>query len=288
MPTNHVFSTSSISLRNEQNLLEDLIDECVKIHGVDCYYIPRTSEITINNLLGEQPDTRLTGAYLVCVYMVNVEGYDGENEFLSKFGLNVRSSTNIVLTAREFSTYVGLFPWPREGDLIWMPMLRRMFEIKFVDPDVNFHALGRDASRPYYYELRLEQFKYSQENIQTGVSEIDAVEIYNSYTINLQLGAGSGNFHIGEEVYQGGNYITSTSTAKVTDWNPNDKILSITDIRGTMNASSNVTGTSSGTTYVVASTDDLDNVAPDEVSDNSELKISADNILIVDETNPLG
>lgn len=288
MATNQFFTTHSSSLAAEQLLVEDLIVEAIKVHGIDVYYIPRTSGVPLNNVLGEQFDTSLDTAYPIECYLINFEGYDDSNEFMSKFGLEIRSSTNLVISARSFKQFVGIYEYPREGDLIYVPVLERLFEIKHSDPDVNFHAMGRKASRPYYWEIRVEMFKYSQENIQTGISDIDLIETLNSYTIQLNMGTGSGNYVLGEEVYAGNTYITAEGTAKVADWNPVGKVLSIIDIRGTMNAAANVTGTVSGTTYAIQDLDVLEDHVPDDTSDNAELDDLSDVILDLTEDNPLG
>lgn len=286
MPVNEYFTQHTIATMNEQNLLEDLIVESIEISGVDCYYIPRESASELSNILGEQPDTRFSNAYPVAIYMLNVEGYLGEQEFMTKFGFNIRASTNMVISAREFKKMVKLFPDPREGDLIYVRVLNRVFEIKDVDADTNFHSIGRAASRPYFYEMRTEQFKYSEENIQTGIPEIDDIERLNSYTMLLVLNNGSGNYVIGEEVFQGPDYVTSPATAKVVDWNPANKILSVVDIRGQINTSSNVTGTLSSTIYNVVTANPLVDAVPDTERDNQELSDDV-NLIIVPTSNPL-
>lgn len=289
MATNHVFRSHSSAVSNEQSLLEDLIVEIIKIHGIDIYYIPRESEADIPSFLGEQADTRLSNAYPIECYLVNFDGYDGDNEFMSKFGLEIRSSTNLIISARSFKSFVGLFERPREGDILYVPVLERLFEIKHADPDVNFHQMGRKASRPYYWELRVEQFKYSQENIETGISDIDIIEVLNSYTLQLQLAAGSGNYVMGEEVYQGNNYLTATSTGKVSDWNPSGMVLSVIDVRGSMNTAAPIVGVTSGTSYTLSSYDELEDHVPDDLSDNAQLDDLSDAILDTsEETNPLG
>ena len=287
MATNKFFTTHSAAISNEQNLMEDLIVEAVKVSGIDVYYIPRTSDIDLNNILGEQSDSRLSSAYPIECFLVNFEGYDGENEFMSKLGFEMRASTNIIITARSFREFVGIYEKPREGDLIYIPMLEKLFEIVHSDPDSNFHVFGRRESRTYFWELRIELFKYSQENIDTGIEDIDIIEDLNSYSIQLNLGAGSGNYVIGEEVYQGSAYITANSTAKVADWNFTDKILTITDIVGSMNASVNVVGVVSGTSYTVSDYDELEDHVPDDISDNDELNTESENLIDDSETNPL-
>ena len=169
-------------------------------------------------------------------------------------------------------------------------MLERLFEIKHSDPDINYHQLGRKASKPYYWELRVEQFKYNQENIKTGISDIDLVGVLNSYTQQLHLlaSSGSGNYVIGEEVYQGSNYLTASSTATVSDWNPDDKVLSVINIVGEFTGDTEVTGVQSGTYYTLKDIDDLEDHVPDDTSDNVELGDEALFMIDTSEVNPLG
>lgn len=293
MATNSYFRSHSAAVTNEQRWLESSIVEVIKIHGIDIYYIPRESDIDYTAILGEQPDTRLTDAYPIECYLLNFDGYDGDNEFMSKFGLEIRSSTNLIISARSFKQFVGLptgKPHPTEGDILYIPVLRRLFEIKHSDPDVNYHQLGRSAVAPFYWELRVEQFKYSQENIDTGISDIDLVGVLNSYTIQLALDAGSGSGHyvIGEDVYQGNNYLTASSTGQVKDWNPTDRILSVINVKGTMNAATSVIGTTSGTSYTVSTNADNDDYVSDDISDNGVLDDLGDVLLDTTENNPLG
>lgn len=290
MATNHFFRSHSSAVASEQQLLEDLIVEVVQVAGLDIYYIPRESDVDYNAILGEQSDSRLSNAYAIECYLVNFDGYDGDNEFMSKFGLEIRSSTNLIMTARSFRRFItpstGL-THPTEGDILYIPVLQRLFEIKHSDPDVNYHQLGRKASQPYYWELRVEQFKYSQENIDTGIPDIDLVGVLNSYTVQLHLQNGTGNYIIGEEVYQGNNYLTSTSSAKVSDWNPTNKILSIINVRGEMNANVAIVGTSSLTSYVLNDYDDVEDHVPDDQSDNLVLNDAAIVMIDTSENNPL-
>jgi hypothetical protein len=291
MATNPYFTTHSAAITNEQLLLEDLVAEVVAIHGIDVYYVPRESEALLNNIIGEQPDTRLTDAYPIEVYLVNFDGYDGPNEVMTKLGLEIQSSTNFIMTARSFRRHVtphSGFKEPREGDLIFVPVLQRLFEIKHADQNISFHQLGRKAGKTMYWEIRAEQFKYSQENIETGIADIDAIETLNSYIIQLNLARnGTGNYIIGEEVYQGLNYLVANTTAKVVDWNPVDKVLSVTDIRGEFEAG-DVSGVNSGVTYELQDYDPLQDNVPDDISDNMDLKDEALLMIVDTETNPLG
>jgi hypothetical protein len=123
--------------------------------------------------------------------------YGGEKEFFSKFGLEIKNTVNIILSKRSFSQRVpqDLFTRPREGDLIYVPFLNgtgELFEIKFTNQTKDFFMLGRKI--PFFYELELEKFKYSQEVIDTGVEDIDDVMIQSSYTLDLIVGQGEGSF----------------------------------------------------------------------------------------------
>ena len=286
MPTSQYFTTWSAQQTNQQNLLEDLIVQSIRISGIDVYYVPRESETSLNALLGEQPDTRFVDAYMIEMYLVNVDGYEGENEFLSKFGIEVRSSSVMIVAHRSFQRWVRDLKKPREGDLIYVPMMKRIFEIKDVDVDANFHQIGRKETNPYYYELRVEQFKYSQEQLDTGIDEIDDLETRIAYRIDFQMGLGSGNYLLNEEVIQTVGAFANTAT--VADWNPQTKLLSVMNLTGDFSNTANVIGRTSNVYYMLSSYDPLKDSVPDDLSDNEVMQDETDLIILRNEKNPLG
>jgi hypothetical protein len=170
----------------EQRVVEDLIVESIKIMGFDAYYCPNDNDIARDILYGEDPVKRFSSAFPIEFYLSSSLEYLGEREFFTKFGLEIKNNVNIILSKRSFSQRVpqSSFTRPREGDLIYVPFLNgtgELFEIKFVDQTKDFFTLGRKI--PFFYELQLEKFKYSQEVIDTGQADIDDAVTQSSYTI---------------------------------------------------------------------------------------------------------
>jgi hypothetical protein len=288
MATSVYFNNYSVGVINEQRLLEDLIVESIQIMGHDCFYIPRDSYNGDDEIYGETINARFTRAYSMEVYLANVEGYEGDGDFFSKFGLEIRDTSNFVVSTRAFNKYVptNIADRPREGDLLYVPVMRKLFEIKFVEEELNFFSIGK--RNPYMYELRCELFRFSDENFDTGVEEIDDVEKEASYTIELTLGSGSGNYLSGELVYQGSNVSTSNTKATVTEFNPTEKTITLHNIVGTFATATNLRGNTSNALYVVTSTDVLgDHVFYDDY-DNKEIQTEGALFIDLSEINPFG
>jgi Virus neck protein len=288
MATSVYFNNYSVGVINEQRLLEDLIVESIQIMGHDCFYIPRDSYNGDDEIYGETINARFTRAYSMEVYLANVEGYEGDGDFFSKFGLEIRDTSNFVVSTRTFEKYVptNIATRPREGDLLYVPVMRKIFEIKFVEEELNFFSIGK--RNPYMYELRCELFRFSDENFSTGVEEIDEVEADASYTIQLTLGAGSGNYLSGELVYQGSNVSTSNTKATVTDFSPTEKTITLRNIMGTFATATNLRGNTSNALYVVTSTDILGDYTFYDDYDNKEIQTEAALFIDLSEINPFG
>ena len=289
MATSVYFNNFSAATINEQRLMEDVIVESIKIMGHDIKYMPREAYDSTDDIIGESPQAKFNRAYTMEMYLANVEGYEGDGDFFSKFGLEIRDTSNFVVSRRTFERYLPstVAARPREGDLIFVPLLGKIFEIKFVEEELMFFALGKRT--PYIYELRCEVFRYSQEDFNTGDSEIDDIEHQIGYTIALNLGAGSGNYHIDEIVYQGSNATTgATVTAQVKDWNASTKILEVINIKGVFTAATQVKGNTSNTIYTVTSYDDLADLIDNDDSDNRVIQTEANNFIDLTEINPFG
>jgi hypothetical protein len=193
-------------VRQEQNLVEDLIIEAIKIYGVQAYYLPRT-HVNLDTLYAEDASMLFDDAIELELYIKTFDGFLGQEDFLSKFGLQIDESINFVVAQKRFlqSLKVGLLTEysynllledgnelinevtydydaiirPREGDLIWFPMAKYMYEIKFTENIENFFQLGK----LYTFELRCERYRYSNERIDTDIEEIDNIEeIYSQST----------------------------------------------------------------------------------------------------------
>ena len=159
---------------NESRLMEDVIVESIQIMGQNVYYIPRESFDAGDMIFGEYSKSKFDKAYLIEAYMTNFEGFDGDNDFFSKFGLEIRETSNFIISLKSFkrSLPTTLRMRPQEGDLLYVPVIKSLVEIKFVEQELMFHSLGKRL--PFVYEMRCELFRYSQESINTGVEEIIA------------------------------------------------------------------------------------------------------------------
>ena len=277
----------------EQRVVEDLITESIKIMGFDAYYLPIENENDRDILYGEDPVKKFNSAFPVEFYLSSALEYGGEREFFSKFGLEIKNNISIILSKRSFSQRVpqNSFTRPREGDLIYVPFLNgtgELFEIKFTNQTKDFFMLGRKI--PYFYELELEKFKYSQEYIETGVQDIDNVVDQSSYAIELEMDTGTGNYMAKEIVYQApdNTHANATVVAIVSSWNDPTKILKVTNIAGEFTDNNIVIGASSNARYTLTSYDPLKDSVRNEVYDNHYIDNQANNIIDFTETNPFG
>lgn len=288
MATSVYFNNYSVGVINEQRLLEDLIVESVQIMGHDCFYIPRDSYNGDDEIYGETINAKFSRAYTMEMYIANTEGYEGDGDFFSKFGLEIRDTSNFVVAARTFQKYIpsNIAFRPREGDLIYVPVMRKLFEIKFVEEELLFFSIGK--RNPYIYELRCELFRFSDENITTGVEEVDDVGLENSYTIELNLGSGSGLYNIGEVVYQGANLSSASAKAVVSDYDPVTNKINLINITGTFAAATSLRGNTTNTIYTVTSTDVLGDYVFYDQYDNKNLQTEAALFIDLSEINPFG
>lgn len=199
MPTNLYFNQHS---KNEQNLVEDLFIESIKMYGIDVYYIPRV-DVDIDKILNEPIETQFSDAYMIELYLETIDSYEGDGALLGKFGIEVRSQLRFQISKRRWELSIGKFkdeddPRPLEGDLIYVPKIQKLFEIKYTDAEKPFWQLLNTPA----YTLTCELFEYSNEMINTEIGEIDNIENLHSQRITITLGDGSGNFQLREEVHQ--------------------------------------------------------------------------------------
>jgi hypothetical protein len=183
----------------EQRLVQDLINEQLKIYGVDVIYIPRKF-VRKQTIIREIQSSKFDDNYAIEAYINNYDGYSGQGDILSKFGVNLKDELSLVISKERFEDFISPFleipdndeipltSRPREGDLVYFPLGQRLFEVKFVEHEVNFYQLGK----LYMYELKCELFEYEDEVIDTSIEEIDSQIKDEGYITTLQLiGAGS-------------------------------------------------------------------------------------------------
>ena len=288
MATSHYFNNYSGVMNNQQRLMEDVIVESIKIMGHDCWYVPREGFDPTDPIFGENAQSKFERAYHMEMYLANVEGYEGDGDFFSKFGLEIRDTSNFICSRRSFERYVpsSIATRPREGDLIYVPTLNKLFEIKFIEEELMFFSLGN--RNPYIYEMRCEMFRYSQENLNTGVDEIDHIEQTKGYAIELNLSTGTGNYFNTEQVYQGANLASASATAFVKDWDPITKIIQLYNIVGEFSSNTALIGTTSNASYTTAVVDTLGDYLDYDTYDNRHIQDEADQFLDLSENNPFG
>jgi hypothetical protein len=171
--TNFFFNNFQSS--QEQLLIEDLVIESIRIYGLDCWYVPRVL-VNKDKIYGEDSLSEFKKSYMVEMYVKNVEGFAGEGDFLSKFNVEIRDQITLTIARRTFENEVlyfeNSFSRPREGDLIFLPLNNKVFQIKFVEHEPVFYQMGSLQM----YDLKCELFEYSNEKMNTGIQAMDELE----------------------------------------------------------------------------------------------------------------
>tara|TARA_B100001559_G_scaffold74064_2_gene60910 strand:- start:243 stop:1160 length:918 start_codon:yes stop_codon:yes gene_type:complete len=303
MPTNVYFNHA---VQSEQNLHEDLVVESLRFYGHECYYLPRTI-VDEDELFGEDTSSKYGDAYQVEMYIENTEGFDGEGDLLSKFGVEVRDQATFVLSRRTWDRFVSLdsnlavTTRPNEGDLIYFPLGNQVFEIRFVEHENPFYQLGKLN----VFKLQCETFEYSHEEIDVGIAELDNIEDQFSYQVSMILGAGSGDFVVGETVTQtvatgktvSGNVVSFTSQGEtVKTLKVNNITFSDTDVPAgstmfvlsSQAGAGNIVGATSNATRTITTAPDMYAMPNDPLADNKDFETAGTNIIDFSESNPFG
>lgn len=178
MPVNYYFNNFQNS--SEQYLIEDLVIESIRIYGHELYYLNRKID-SEDKLLNEDDTPIYDDAYQVEMYIKNVEGFEGEGDFLSRFGLQVRDSITFTIGMRVFEQDVGVFfnaARPMEGDAIYLPLTGKMYEIQHVEHESIFYQMGNLQ----VFDLRCELMEFSGQRFNTGYKFIDEIYEYTDLT----------------------------------------------------------------------------------------------------------
>jgi len=292
MPRNPYFS---LGTHSEQNLYEDIIVEGLRIYGQDVYYLPRKI-INEDGIFNEASLSEFGNAFSIEMYIENVDGFEGEGDILSKFGLEMRDQMTLVVANRRWGQLVGRFDTdasvrPHEGDLIYFPLVKGLFEIRYVQEESPFYQIQNIP----VFKLKCELFEYSNEAIDTGVDAIDAIETTFASRTTILLGTGTGTFNITEEVTQDVNGITVTGEIAEIRGGEID-LVGITASDGT-NTSFNITadtigniiGETSSASYIITGTDTFTSMDDnDAFADNEEFESVGNAFVDFSEVNPFG
>ena len=263
--------------------------------GFDGFYCPNDNEQARDLLYGEDPVKKFESAFPLEFYLSSDPlDYEGQQEFFSKFGLEIKDVVKVMVSRRSFQQRVpqNTFNRPREGDLIYIPFLNgtgELYEITFTEQAKDFHMLGR--KQPYFYELRLEKFKYSQEIIDTGVEDIDHIVNDSGYMIKLNTNAGNnGNYDTHEICYQSADSTQANATvvAVVQSWTKANNELMVSNISGEFINNQVIIGASSNAQHTLISYDPLLDNSFNETYSNKLLQTEANSIIDFSETNPFG
>ena len=288
MPTSVYFNNQNAT--REQMLLEDLVIESIRNHGIDVYYLPRTSQGTLDSLFGDDPVKYYDQAIKLDMYMETFQDFGGQQEFFSKFGLQIEKTARLAVARRTFEKHVqqNLRLMPKEGDLIFMPIQRKLMEIRFVERDMSFFQLGKVV--PYMYGLSLETFKYNGEFLNTGIEEIDLMGDESALSLQFNVAPTSvATFERGEVAAQSGN----SAFGIVVEYDRPDGILRLRNIKGEFSntaGANTITGLTSGATCTLDDYNLLYNatIPQGEIGDNEIIEDEALTYLDFSEDNPFG
>ena len=175
--------------RTEQNLVQDLVDEQIKLFGADVFYLPRVS--LKDKTLGEVIQSEFNQSYMIEMMLVNVEGFGAGSEFVSKFGLRITDEITFVVSRRRWeqsanpALNLSVEGRPNEGDLIYYPLTEDIYEIKYVEREQPFFQLGKQ----YFYILTAELYEQGADKFDTGIDDIDDIEreFSNITTLTLSI-----------------------------------------------------------------------------------------------------
>jgi hypothetical protein len=297
------------AVKSEQHLYEDLIIESMEVFGLEVYYLPRTIK-NLDTIMNEDIASEFGDAYLITMYMEDADqGFGGEQSIMSKFGLEIRDTSNWIVARRTWEQFIGIqnntiiSGRPNEGDLIYIPLTGSFHEIRFVEHESPFFQLGNI----FVYKLQCETFEFSNERFNTGVEEIDVMENKYSFTHNILISDGNGiNFQIGEEVRQLIGYNIDNEPIYI--YGNIDTIdfisgisanVSINQIRSSngkatffvpsgSNAERRLEGLTSGAIWGIAQVEDIKTLPNDPDADNLAFETEGDEILDFSEINPFG
>lgn len=197
---------------SEQNVVENLIIECLQIYGQELFYIPRTL-VSKDEILGEDRLSEFKNAYPIEMYFENVDGFGGNGAFMSKFGLMIEQSATLVVARKRWQQAVARYGQsilpnrPAEGDLLYFPLTGGLFEIKFVQHQNPFYQIGK----LYTYKLDIELFQYASERIDTNYSIINDFESLKTFDIDPSV-TKFGMIDSIRVTNMGENYTTATVT----------------------------------------------------------------------------
>lgn len=295
--------------RPEQNLLEDLLIESMKIMGHDVFYIPRKI-VKQDFILNEDVISSFDTSFLIEMFVESVDGFEGDGDLMTKFGLETRDQLTLVCSRRRWNSLIGRHGYtndsvrPREGDLIYVPFSGGLFEIKFVEDKSPFFQLGGSGDTKGTiptFKLTCELFEYSGQEIDTGIAEVDLIQVGHTQGSRALLDFDGGDVHdlgetltielpsgiLGEAELLQYEHTTNGSIATFGTLTFNDGEFH------TLTVGTELTGQTSGTTSTVTAVIDLNDgdaalFVNDDLTQNSSFDIIGNDYIDFSESNPFG
>ncbi len=295
MAKNFYFSEQ---VKSEQNLYEDIIIESLKIYGQDLYYLPRDL-IGEDKILGDEIPARFNSSHKIEMYIENTEGFDGEGDLFTRFGVEIRDEATFVVSRRRWINVVNRNDAevtslrPLEGDLIYVPMSKSLFQIMHVEHEQPFYQL---QNLPVF-KMRCQLFEYADEDLDTGVAEVDGIETDYAMTYILQMTAADAGttFEVGKSIRQ--VLATTTIEAEISKWDVDNLQLHVVHlsaddgkyhqfVAGNISYYPNWPDTSNPSTHAItASTEDIKQSNNEQ---NNEFDTFGADFLDFSEDNPFG
>jgi len=228
MATNPYFK---YGVRSEQNMFEDITIEALQMYGQDVYYLPREIVNKDTVFLDDVP-SRFSSSYKVEMYIENAEGFGGEGDLFTKFGVELRDQATFVVARKRWQQLIGSKLTeknfrPREGDLIYLPLSKSIFQIERVETETPFYQLEQLPT----FRMTCELFEYSDEDFDTNIRSIDVVESEGAFQYKLTLDSAGGGYTIGETVIQSGG--TYNMKGEVTFWSDSGNELRLAHVGAT-------------------------------------------------------
>lgn len=284
----------SDKVKSEQNLYQDIVIESLKIYGQDVYYLPRDL-VGEDKIFGQDVPSRFNSSHKIEMYIENVEGFEGEGDLFTKFGVEIRDEATFVVSRRRWEQTVKRYDneisgdRPREGDLIYLPLSNSIFQINHVEHEQPFYQLSNLPT----YKLRAQLFEYNDEDLDTGVAAIDDIEIDYAYTYVLTLDSDSQTIKVGNTATQ--TLSDGTLMAgEVSKWSDSDNKLHLIHVGasdGKYHTFTAGTIVLSGdyrldSNYTVSAITENNKISENE--QNDDFQTDAASFLDFTETNPFG
>ncbi len=278
MPVNNYFR--NFTSFPQQELLNSLTKEVIQINGIDMLYLKRTTGYK-DSILNEDPTASFTSCLQIEMYSNTPEGFGGQGDVVTNYGLDVLDEVILIVNKERFTEAVNQTA-PREGDLVYLPLGKGLYEIRFVEDEKPFYALGKN----HVYEITCELFRYNNELFDIPLEEMgnifDKVERENSITRQFTMSTLK-NYTKSEIIYQGSTLEGATATAKVSS--QDGIVIQVYRVSGQFQTGVDVTGSINNEATSLVSIDDQV-IQSSAFADNEEFETEGDSILDFSEIDP--